>query len=131
MKIKVMIFALIGLVCLIGYSMLFNGFSGVESINIQEFDQSFQDNEKKTDKEIVAEITGILNRSNKITNTQYELESKPKFKIQLEYKDKNKEILYLHEGFSKDETLISSDISPDYYKINEKQTKKILQLLRN
>jgi hypothetical protein len=131
MKRKVIIFTIIALFCFIGYSMLFNGFSGVKSITIQEYDKTFEDDKKKTDKEIVAEITGILNRANKITNTQYELATEPKYKIQLEYKDKNKEVLYFYEGFANNVTLISSDISPNYYKISEKQTKKIFQLLLN
>ncbi|MGM9923763.1 MAG: hypothetical protein ACI35R_05895 [Bacillus sp. (in: firmicutes)] len=131
MKRKVIIFTTVALFCFMGYSMLYNGFSGVKSINIQEYDNSFEDVNKTTDKEIVAEITGILNRSNKITKTRYELVSEPKYKIQLEYKDNNKEVLYFYEGFDNDETLITSDSSTNYYKINEKQTKKIFQLLLN
>jgi hypothetical protein len=129
MKRKVIIFTVVTIFCFIGYSMFYNGFSGVKSVTIQENDKSFEDGKKTTDKEIIGTITGILNRSNKITHTEYKLAIEPKYKIQLEYKDTSKEVLHLYEGFNKNETLISSDKSNNYYKINEKQTKKIIQLL--
>jgi hypothetical protein len=131
MKRKIIIFTVVALFCLMGYSLLYNGFFGVKSITIQENDKSFEDGKKTTDKEIIGTITGILNRANKITNTHYSLAIEPTYKIQLEYKDKNKEVLYFYEGFDTNETLIASDISNNYYKINEKQTKKIIQLLLN
>jgi hypothetical protein len=112
----------------ISYSVLYNGFSGVKSMTIQEYDSTFDDAEKVTDQETISTITGILNRSNKITNVHYKLAVEPTYKIQLEYQE-TEEILYLHEGFDTNETLISSDRSEHYYKINQKQTDTIVQLL--
>ncbi|MCA1060339.1 hypothetical protein LCL96_15475 [Rossellomorea aquimaris] len=97
-------------------------------MTIQEYDETFEDDEKITDQEIIATVTGILNRSNKITNTHYKLAVQPTYKLQLEYKE-TKEVLYLHEGFDTNETLISGDSRDHYYKINQKQTDKIVQLL--
>ncbi|MEG9298380.1 hypothetical protein V6B33_18090 [Mangrovibacillus sp. Mu-81] len=131
MKRKVIIFTVVALFCLLCYSMFFNGFIGVKSITIQESDKSFEDGKKTADKEIIGTVSGILNRSNKITNTHYSLAIDSTYKIQLVYKDNDKEVLYFYEGFDTNETLIASDISNDYYKINEKQTKKIIQLLLN
>jgi hypothetical protein len=131
MKRKVIIFTVLALFCLLCYSMFFNGFIGVKSITIQESDKSFEDGKKTADKEIIGTVSGILNRSNKITNTHYSLAIDSTYKIQLVYKDNDKEVLYFYEGFDTNETLIASDISNDYYKINEKQTKKIIQLLLN
>ncbi|MCA1065354.1 hypothetical protein QTG56_07200 [Rossellomorea sp. AcN35-11] len=129
MKKKLIISIIVALFCLMGYSMFYNGFFRVESISIQENDQSFKDGKKTTDKVIVRTITGILNRANKISKTHYKMAIEPTYKIQLEYKDQNKEVLYIYEGFDTNETLIASDNSNNYYKINEKQTKKIIQLL--
>jgi hypothetical protein len=112
----------------ISYSVLYNGFFGVKSMTIQESDRTFDDAEKVTDHEVIATVTGILNRSNKITNVHYKLAVEPTYKIQLEYMETD-EILYLHEGFDNNETLISSDRSEHYYKINQKQTDTIVQLL--
>lgn len=112
----------------ISYSVLYNGFSGVKSMTIQEYDRTFDDAEKVTDHEVISTVTGILNRSNKITNVHYKLTVEPAYKLQLEYKETD-EILYLHEGFDNNETLISSDRSEHYYKINQKQTDTIVQLL--
>ncbi|PFG07679.1 hypothetical protein [Bacillus sp. es.034] len=114
----------------ISYSVLYNGFSGVKSMTIQEYDSTFEDAEKVTDQEVISTITGMLNRSDKITNVHYKLAVEPTYKLQLEYKETD-EILYLHEGFDTNETLISSDRSEHYYKINQKQTDTIVQLLVN
>ncbi|UTE78522.1 hypothetical protein [Rossellomorea sp. KS-H15a] len=112
----------------ISYSVLYNGFSGVKSMTIQEYDRTFDDAEKVTDHEVISTVTGILNRSNKITDVHYKLAVEPTYKIQLEYQE-TEEVLYLHEGFDTNETLISSDRSEHYYKINQKQTDTIVQLL--
>ncbi|MGG3914404.1 hypothetical protein [Rossellomorea vietnamensis] len=114
----------------ISYSVLYNGFSGVKSMTIQEYDSTFEDAEKVTDQEVISTITGMLNRSDKITNVHYKLAVEPTYKLQLEYKETD-EILYLNEGFDTNETLISSDRSEHYYKINQKQTDTIVQLLVN
>jgi hypothetical protein len=133
MRRKVIFFTIVvALFCIIGYSLLYNGFSGVKSLTIQEYDKPLEDGKKTTDKEVIDIIVGILNRSNKVTNTHYKLAVEPIYKIQIDYKDKNKkEVLYFIEGFDKNQTLISSDINSNYYKINKKQTKKIFNLLLN
>ena len=128
MKRTILTFIFIILFGFISYSKLYNGFSGVKSISIQEYDKTFEGAEEITDQEIIATVTGILNRSNKITNTHYKLAVQPTYKIQLEYKE-TKEVLYLHEGFDTNETLISSDSRDHFFKINQKQTDKIVQLL--
>ncbi|MCR8848084.1 hypothetical protein NQ095_06675 [Rossellomorea sp. SC111] len=112
----------------ISYSVLYNGFSGVKSMTIQEYDRTFDDAEKVTDHEVISTVTGILNRSNKISNLHYKLAVEPTYKIKLEYKE-TEEILYLHEGFDINKTLISSDSSEHYFKVNQKQTDTIIQLL--
>jgi hypothetical protein len=108
MKRKVIIFTAVALFCLLCYSMFFNGFIGVKSITIQESDKSFEDGKKTSDKEIIGTVSGILNRSNKITNTHYSLAIDSTYKIQLVYKDNDKEVLYFYEGFDTNETLIAS-----------------------
>ncbi|WGG46559.1 hypothetical protein [Rossellomorea sp. DA94] len=113
---------------LISYSMLYNGFTGVKSMTIQTYDESFDEVKPVTDPEIISTVTGILNRSNKITHTRYKIAIEPTYKLKL-VDQKSEEILYLHEGFDKNETLISSDRREHYYKINQKQTDKIVQLL--
>ncbi|CAN7529048.1 hypothetical protein [Rossellomorea sp. LjRoot5] len=128
MKRIIMTIIFVILVGFISYSMLYNGFSGVKSITIQEYDESFEGAEPVTDHEIISTVTGILNRSNKISNTHYKLAVEPTYKIKLEYKE-DKEVLYIHEGFDTNETLISSDRNEDYYKIKQKQTNTIVQLL--
>ncbi|MFU8692690.1 hypothetical protein ACNA6I_23030 (plasmid) [Rossellomorea sp. FS2] len=122
MKRKVMISIILTLLCFTGYSMFYNGFFSVEEIRIE-------DGLKTTNNETIGAITGILNRANKIKHTHYSLTVEPTYKIQLVYKDRNKEILYFYESFDKNETLIATDRSNNYYKINEKQTKKIIHLL--
>ena len=112
----------------ISYSMLYNGFSGVKRMTIQAYDKSFDDVKPVTDPESITTVTGILNRSNKITGTQYKLATEPTYKMKLVYQE-TEEILYLHEGFDTDETLISSDSRDHYYKINQKQKDTIVQLL--
>ncbi|RDI45670.1 hypothetical protein DFR59_102302 [Falsibacillus pallidus] len=128
-KVNISIFVIIfSIIC---YSIFFNGFFGVNSIEIQESDKSYNAGIKTTDKKQIAEIMGILNRANKITFTKYKIAGKSKYKIQLEYRDKTKENLHFYENFGKNTTLITSNKCSCYYKINSRQTKKIFQLLLN
>ncbi|PFA62966.1 hypothetical protein CN378_18165 [Bacillus sp. AFS015802] len=128
MKKIILIVLFVILVGWISYSMLYNGFSGVKSMTIQPYDESFDDVKPVTDPEIISTVTGILNRSNKITHTQYKLAEEPTYKLKLVYQD-TEEILYVHEGFDVNETLISSDSRNHDYKIDQKQTDTIVQLL--
>ncbi|MEI2664106.1 hypothetical protein [Rossellomorea sp. LJF3] len=112
----------------ISYTMLYNGFSGVKNMSIQTYNGSFEDIEPVTNPKIITTVTGILNRANKITHTQYKIAVEPTYKIKLVYKD-TKEVLYVHEGFDTNETLISSDSRDHYFKINQNQTDSIVQLL--
>ncbi|MEI5907247.1 hypothetical protein WAK64_09275 [Bacillus spongiae] len=128
---RVVIITVIALFCFIGFTMFYNGFSGVQSVMIQEYNHSFEEGKKVTDQEIIGTVTGILNRANKITNTQYKLAIEPNYRIQLEYKNEEKEVLLLYEGFDQNESLISTDRSNNYYKLNKKQTKSMVQLLFN
>ncbi|WP_433750758.1 hypothetical protein [Falsibacillus pallidus] len=131
MKRKVSISIFVILLCIMTYSIFFNGFFGVNSIEIQESDKLYQAGIKTTDKKEMAEITGILNRANKLTLTKYKLAGKPKYNIHLEYRDKTKEDLHFYENFDKNTTLITSNKCSCYYKINSRNTKKIFQLLLN
>ncbi len=97
-------------------------------MTIQTYDKSFDGVKSVTDPESITTVTGILNRSNKISHTQFKLATEPTYKIKLVYQE-TEEILYLHEGFDTDETLISSDSRDHYYKISQKQTDTIVQLL--
>ncbi|WP_108670418.1 hypothetical protein [Peribacillus acanthi] len=128
MRKKITVLIVIFFLCFIGFTMFYNGFLGIESITIQKEDEPFQEGKVITDKDKIAIITGILNRANHITHTAYKLAIKPTYKIQLTYKDKSTEVLYVIENFDKDITLLDSD-QGDYYKISEKQMKKILELL--
>jgi hypothetical protein len=113
---------------LISFSMLYNGFSGVKSMTLQTYDESFDEVQPVKDPEVISTVTGILNRSNKITHTHFKIATEPTYKLKLVDQERE-EILYLHEGFDKDETLITGDHREHYYKINQKQTDKIVQLL--
>jgi hypothetical protein len=113
---------------LISFSMLYNGFSGVKSMTLQTYDESFDEVQPVKDPEVISTVTGILNRSNKITRTHFKIATEPTYKLKLVDQERE-EILYLHEGFDKDETLITGDNREHYYKMNQKQTDKIVQLL--
>ncbi|WP_064090923.1 hypothetical protein [Rossellomorea aquimaris] len=128
MKRKIIILAMAFLICTFIYSMFNNGFSEIESIVIQKYDEPFEKEMQTVDKEEIGTVSGILNRSNHIVFTRYEFASEPEYKIQLIYLDKTREELYFHENFSNNTTLIASNLG-EYYKINNKQTKIILDLL--
>ena len=108
--------------------MFNNGFSEIESIVIQKFDEPFEKGKRTVDREEIETVRGILNRSDHIMFTRYEFASEPEYKIQLTYQDKSRGELYLHKNFSKNTTMITSNLG-DYYKINSKQTKIILDIL--
>ena len=125
---KIIIYSIIAILLgALGFSFFYNGFSGIQSITIQKYDEPFSKGNITTDKKKIKTITGILNRSNRITDN-YELAHNPYYKIQLKYKDDKTEILYIHKNFDQDTTLIVSDIR-DNYKVNGKQINKILDLL--
>jgi hypothetical protein len=98
-------------------------------MTIQKYDEAFEDGKTITDKGKIATITGILNKANQL-NAEYKIATEPRYKIQLIYKDKSTEVIYVIEKFGKNKTLLSSN-KKGYYKINDKQTQKILELLLN
>ncbi|ATP40362.1 hypothetical protein CSE16_10060 [Solibacillus sp. R5-41] len=127
---KTIIYSFIAiLVCALGFSFFYNGFSGIQSMTIQKYDEPIEKGKITTDKEKIKTITGILNRSNRVT-ANYELVYPHDYKIQLKYKDGKTEVLYVNKNFGLNITLFVSDVR-DSYKINDKQTKKILDLLLN
>ena len=131
MKKKILILIMIVFIFVIGFNMFYNGFSEIESMTIQKYDEPFEDGKTTTDKEKIATITGILNRANHLPkNIEYKLAGEPTYKIQLIYNDKNTEVIHVYENFDKNTTLLISNEN-GYYKINEKQTQKILELLFN
>ena len=127
---KIIIYSIIAILLgALGFSFFYNGFSGIQSMTIQKYDEPFSEGNITTDKKKIKTITGILNRSNRITD-KYKLAHNPDYQIQLKYKDDKTEVLYIHKNFGKDTTLIVSDVR-DSYKVNGKQTNKILDLLLN
>jgi len=60
----------------------------------------------------------------------YEFAYNYDYKIQLKYKDGKTEVLYVHINFGTNTALFVSDVR-DSYKIDDKQTNKILELLLN
>lgn len=88
------------LIVVLVFSFFYNGFSGIQSITIQQYDEPINDGKITTDKEKIKTITRILNRSNRVTG-DYEMEYKYYYKIQLKYKDGQIEVLYVYENFGK------------------------------
>ena len=117
------------LVVVLVFSFLDNGFSGIQSIRIQQHNEPINEGKITTDKEKIKTITGILNRSNRVTGN-YEMAYNYNYEIQLKYKDGKTEVLYVYKNFGKNITLFVSDVS-DTYKISNKQANKILDLLLN
>ncbi|RLQ94653.1 hypothetical protein [Falsibacillus albus] len=113
------------LLCLIDYACLYNGFSGIESISIQKDDHS----KTTMDHGKISSITGILNRADHEPYTVYKLAVQPTYNIHLSYKDKPTEKLTIHKDFGTHTSLIKSDAKDGYFKVNKKQTEKILNLL--
>ena len=127
---KTIIYSFIAiLVVALVFSFFYNGFSGIQSMTIQPYDKLIKEGKITTDKEKIKTITGILNRSNRVT-ANYGMAYNYNYKIQLKYKDGKTEVLYVYENFGKSVTLFVSDVR-DSYKINDKQTNKILDLLLN
>ncbi|MGE7023565.1 hypothetical protein [Solibacillus cecembensis] len=127
---KAIIYSIIAIfVSAFGFSFFYNGFSGIQSMTIQKYDEPIEKGKITTDKEKIKTITGILNRSNRVTKN-YEFAYNYDYKIQLKYKDDKTEVLYVHKNFGTNTTLFVSDVC-DSYKINNKQTNKIVNLLLN
>lgn len=126
---KIFILILFVIIIVIGFNMFYNGFSKIEEITIQKYDEAFEYGKTTSDKRKIAAVTGILNRANDLNET-YKLAGEPTYKIQLIYKDKSKEVIDVLENFDKEETLLSSDKN-GYYKISDNQTHKLFDLLLN
>lgn len=129
MKKTIIYLSIAILVVVLVFSFLYNGFSGIQSITIQQYDEPINDGKITTDKEKIKTITRILNRSNRVTG-DYEMEYKYYYKIQLKYKDGQIEVLYVYKNFGENITFFVSDVR-DNYKINNKQANEILDLLLN
>lgn len=109
------------------YSNLYNGFAKIESIIIQKYDEPFEKGTNITNEEKIDLVIGILNRANYLPNTEFKLAIEPTYKLQLINRDGSSEIIKIYEDFDKNTTLLSSD-KRGYYKISEKQSKKIIEL---
>ena len=129
MKKKILILIILVFIFVIGFNRFYNGFSKIESMTIQKYDEAFEDGKTTTDKGEIATIRGILNKANHL-NAEYKIATKPRYKIQLIYKDKSTEVFDVIEVFGKNKTLLSSNKN-GYYEINDKQTQTILELLLN
>ncbi|QED48099.1 hypothetical protein [Cytobacillus dafuensis] len=129
MKKSIVILLLIVVIGFIGYKMFYNGFSDIESIAIQTYDKPFKKGVITTDKDKIATITGILNRA-KHESVCYELANEPSYEMEIIYKDKTNDILWIHQGFDKNKTLLYGNNCNAYF-ITEKRTKKMLNLLLN
>lgn len=130
MKKTIGIFILLCLITFTGYSMFYNGFSNIQSISIQTYDEPFETGITITKEKEISKVTDILNRANAMSNTEYELASEPEYKVQLMYHGKSTEIIYIKESFDQNNSLLISN-KRGYYKISEKQTKKALGILLN
>lgn len=93
MKKTTGIFIPLCLITFIGYSIFYNGFSKVQSITIQTYDEHFEKGKLTTDEKEISIITGILNRANALPNIEYELATEQTYKLQLKYHDKSSEII--------------------------------------
>ncbi|BCB02552.1 hypothetical protein [Bacillus sp. KH172YL63] len=130
MKTKMFIIITAALIGLFIYSILYNGFSGAESMVMRQTDDPPDISYETTDEKTIKTVMGILNRSNKVTNTQYKLAVTETFTLELAGEEIEKETLYFHEGFSRNTTLISSNVRHAYFKISEKETETIFNLLK-
>lgn len=130
MKKNILILIMLVFIFVLGFNMFYNGFSKIESMSIQKYDEAFEDGKTTTDKGKIATITGILNKANHLKNEEYKIATEPRYKIQLIYKDKSMEVIDVIEKFGKNKTLLSSNKN-GYYKINDKQTQTIVDLLLN
>ena len=117
------------LVVVLVFSFFYNGFLGIQSMTIQKNGEPIKAAKITTEKEKIKTITRILNRSNRIMD-HYEFAYNYDYKIQLKYKDGKTEVLYVHINFGTNTALFVSDVR-DSYKIDDKQTNKILELLLN
>jgi hypothetical protein len=113
---------------IVGYNILYNGFSDIKTITIQTYEEPFEQGKVTTDQEKIDEITGILNRADHISGVEYKIGGKPKYKILLTFADKRTETMDILENFDLDTTLLISD-KGDYYKISQKNIKRIKTLL--
>lgn len=126
---KIFLLIIFVILIVISFNMFYNGFSKIEEITIQKYDEEFEYGKTTSDRRAIAAVTGILNRANDLNET-YKLAGKPTYKIQLIYKDKSIEVIDIYENFDKNETLLSSDKN-GYYKISDNQTQKLFKLLLN
>lgn len=129
MKKSIGILLLIAVIGFIGYKVFYNGFSNIKSITIQTYDKPLKDGVITTDKDKIATITSILNRANH-KNVSYEFTVLPTYTMEIIYDDKSKESFMIFLKFSKNKTLLYGANGNSYF-INEKQTKKMLNLLLN
>lgn len=126
---KIVLLIIFVILIVISFNMFYNGFSKIEEITIQKYDEVFEYGKTTSDRRAIAAVTGILNRANDLNET-YKLAGKPTYKIQLIYKDKSVEVIDIYGNFGKNETLLSSDKN-GYYKISDNQTQKLFELLLN
>lgn len=126
---KIFLLIIFVILIVISFTMFYNGFSKIEEITIQKYDEVFEYGKTTSDKRTIAAVTGILNRANDLNET-YKLAGKPTYKIQLIYKDKSVEVIDIYENFDKNATLLSSDKN-GYNKISDNQTQKLFELLLN
>lgn len=129
MKKNIVILLLIVVIGFIGYRMFYNGFSDIKSITIQTYNKPIKDGVITTEKDKIVTITGILNRA-KHKKVRYQLAEPPSYEMEIIYKDKTKETLMIYPGFGENKTLLYGNNTNTYF-INEKQTKKMLNLLLN
>jgi hypothetical protein len=134
MKKWILIFIGIMIVIISGYAIFSNGFSNIESIEVQKFDRSSNEyNEVKVIKDSTSlkTFTKILNRANREGNAFYEMAHHDDFKVTINYEDDSTEELLVWKEFGGNTTFIVRPIKHDVFRIeNENRRKEFLEILK-
>lgn len=94
MKKAIIYSTIVILAVILIFPFFYNGFSGIQSMTVYPDDEPMKEGKITTDKEKLKTITRILNQSNRVTGN-YEMVYKYDYKIQLNYKDGDTEMLYV------------------------------------
>ncbi|MDF2556327.1 MAG: hypothetical protein K0R71_155 [Bacillales bacterium] len=133
MKKWILIFIGIVIAIIIVNLNLSNGFSNIDSIKVQKYDESsneYNDGKVIKDSNSIKNFTKTLNRANQEKNAFYSTAHRDDFKVTITYEDDTTEVLFVWKDFGGNTTFIVRPTKHDVFRVkNENHRKAFLKIL--
>lgn len=132
MKRKILFFIGIAIVFMSGYAILSNGFSNIDSIEVQSFDRETNELIEErviTDNPTIKNFTRILNRADRDNNAGYEMSRREDYRISILYEtgDIDEFLVWDQEGVN---IFLPRITANDVFRIENKQhIKEFLEII--